>query len=64
MGEKNNEITDYIAQYESAKRDRLDILRTLIHESITEIQEKMWTKVPCMRSVACYIYIICIISIL
>lgn len=26
---------------------RLEALRTLIHESIPEINEKMWTKVPC-----------------
>ena len=46
MGLGNYEITDYIAKYEPAKRERLDTIRTMIHKSIPEIQEKMWTKVP------------------
>lgn len=44
---ENHEITDYIAKFETVKRERLDIIRITIHECITEIQEKMWTKVPC-----------------
>jgi uncharacterized protein YdhG (YjbR/CyaY superfamily) len=47
MGEKNQEITDYIAKYETSKKKRLDTIRTMIHESVIEINEKMWTKVPC-----------------
>ncbi len=47
MGERNHEITGYIAKYETAKKERLETIRIMIHESITEIHEKMWTKVPC-----------------
>lgn len=47
MGKRNHEITEYFAKYESGKLERLETIRTLIHENIPEIKEKMWTKVPC-----------------
>lgn len=47
MGIRNHEITEYFAKYEPEKVERLEIIRTLIHECIPEINEKMWTKVPC-----------------
>jgi uncharacterized protein YdhG (YjbR/CyaY superfamily) len=47
MGERNDEITGYIAKYETAKKERLETIRIMIHESITGIHEKLWTKVPC-----------------
>ena len=45
--EKNQEITEYFSKYESEKLERLETIRTLIDDSIPEIKEKMWTKVPC-----------------
>lgn len=47
MGKRNQEITEYFAKYEPEKIERLETIRTLIHESIPEINEKMWTRVPC-----------------
>ncbi len=47
MGKRDLEITEYFSKYEPEKIARLEALRTLIHESIPEINEKMWTKVPC-----------------
>lgn len=43
----NQEITEYFAKYDSEKKERLETIRRLIHENIPEINEKMWTKVPC-----------------
>jgi uncharacterized protein YdhG (YjbR/CyaY superfamily) len=47
MGERIYEITDYLGNYETIKKERLETIRTLIHKGIPEIHEKMWTKVPC-----------------
>lgn len=47
MGTKIDEVTDYFAKYESDKIERLETIRTLIHENIPEVNEKMWAKVPC-----------------
>lgn len=47
MEKRNQEITEYFSKYEPEKIERLEAIRTLIHESIPEINEKMWTKVPC-----------------
>jgi uncharacterized protein YdhG (YjbR/CyaY superfamily) len=47
MGKKIDEITEYFAKYEQKKVVRLETIRTLIHENIQGINEKMWTKVPC-----------------
>ncbi|WP_105616360.1 DUF1801 domain-containing protein [Vallitalea okinawensis] len=47
MKKRSQEVTEYIAKYDSEKIKRLEIIRTLIHDSVSEIDEKMWTKVPC-----------------
>lgn len=47
MGKRNQEITEYFVKYETEKIERLETIRTLIHENIPAINEKMWTKVPC-----------------
>jgi uncharacterized protein YdhG (YjbR/CyaY superfamily) len=47
MEKRNQEITEYFAKYEPEKIERLETIRTVIHESMPEINEKMWTKVPC-----------------
>ena len=47
MEKRNQEITAYFLKYEAEKIERLETIRTLIHENIPEINEKMWTKVPC-----------------
>lgn len=47
MGKRNQEITEYFARYELEKVERLETIRTLIHKSIPEIDEKIWAKVPC-----------------
>jgi uncharacterized protein YdhG (YjbR/CyaY superfamily) len=47
MGKRIEEITKYFAKYEPEKKVRLETIRTLIHENIPGINEKMWTKVPC-----------------
>lgn len=46
MEKRNQEITEYFSKYEPEKIKRLETIRTLIHESIPEINEKVWTKVP------------------
>lgn len=47
MGKINFEIAEYFSKYEPEKIERLETIRTLIHESIPEINEKIWTRVPC-----------------
>ncbi len=47
MGERNKEITDYFNKYDDSKIAKLETIRTIIHENIQDIQEKLWTKVPC-----------------
>lgn len=47
MGERNQEITDYFNKYEDIKKAKLETIRTIIHENIQDVQEKLWTKVPC-----------------
>jgi uncharacterized protein YdhG (YjbR/CyaY superfamily) len=47
MGKRIEEITEYFAKYEPEKIVRLEVIRTLIHESMPQFNEKMWTKVPC-----------------
>ena len=47
MGERNQEITDYFNKYDDIKTAKLETIRTIIHENIQDIQEKLWTKVPC-----------------
>ena len=42
MGKRNQEITEYFAKYGPEKIKRLETIRTLIHESLPEINEKMW----------------------
>lgn len=47
MGIKIKEVTDYFKNYGEAKEKRLDSIRDLIHGVVPEINEKMWTRVPC-----------------
>jgi uncharacterized protein YdhG (YjbR/CyaY superfamily) len=47
MKDRNQEITEYFSKYEPYKCERLESIRSLIHDSIPDINEKMWTKVPC-----------------
>lgn len=47
MGKRSQEITEYFTKYEAEKAERLETIRALIHENIPEINEKMWTRVPC-----------------
>lgn len=47
MEKRSEEITKYFAKYGSDKKERLDIIRNLIHDNLLNINEKMWTKVPC-----------------
>ena len=39
-------ISEYIDQYSGLKKERLQVIRNLIHEAVPEIQEKMWAKIP------------------
>ena len=47
MNERSIEITEYFAKYSKEKIERLEIVRSLIHDNSSEISEKMWSKVPC-----------------
>jgi uncharacterized protein YdhG (YjbR/CyaY superfamily) len=47
MENRNQEVTDYILQYEGEKAERLERIRGILHEEVPEIKEKLWTKVPC-----------------
>lgn len=47
MNNRNKEITEYFSKYDTVKVKQLETIRTLIHECIPGIEEKMWTKVPC-----------------
>jgi uncharacterized protein YdhG (YjbR/CyaY superfamily) len=40
------EITKYIEQFDGTKKERLEIIRALIHKSVPEIQEKIWARIP------------------
>ena len=44
---KSIEVTNYINKYDPDKRQRLEGIREIIHETIPSIQEKLWTSVPC-----------------
>ncbi|MDN5352827.1 MAG: hypothetical protein PWQ12_1748 [Clostridiales bacterium] len=45
--ERSSEVTAYIEKYDSESTHRLNELRQLIHETLPEIDEKIWAGVPC-----------------
>lgn len=47
MGKISQEITEYFEKYEPEKIERLETIRALIHTKNSEVNEKMWTRVPC-----------------
>lgn len=47
MSKRNQEITEYFAKYAKEKIERLETIRNLIHDNKPNINEKMWTQVPC-----------------
>ena len=47
MGIRNVEINDYIQQFDNGKLERFECIRNLVHNTIPEVEEKLWTKVPC-----------------
>lgn len=42
----NLEISKYIDKFEGTKKERLIIIRHLIHKSVPEIKEKIWARIP------------------
>jgi uncharacterized protein YdhG (YjbR/CyaY superfamily) len=42
----NLEISKYIDKFEGTKKERLAVIRNLIHESVPEIKEKIWARIP------------------
>lgn len=42
----NLEISKYIDKFEGTKKERLIIIRDLIHKSVPEIKEKIWARIP------------------
>jgi len=47
---KSIEVTEYINKFDSSRIKRINEIRDLIHEILPDINEKLWTGVPCFYS--------------